>query len=241
MKKASRVNTSAFYPILFEKRFYFGASPSLSHIFPKIAPFSVIFFPFLQIYLGLFQIILLFSSSAVCYCSWNIAFFFSHFVIVFIDGFRELLTIVGCLWIWWFLCVFQRDCRCPKMMPNSSSSNKLVKIDISSDTVCPWCFIGKKNLDKAIASSQDQYNFEVLVLFSLLRLSLSLSVVPKCLWHMPSQLNVEFDLQIKWHPYQLDPAAPKGVNKREYYRRKFGSRSEGMEARMSEVFCFLGL
>lgn len=39
---------------------------------------------------------------------------------------------------------------------------KLIQIDISSDTVCPWCFVGKKNLDKAISASQDQYHFEVL-------------------------------------------------------------------------------
>lgn len=38
---------------------------------------------------------------------------------------------------------------------------KLIQIDISSDTVCPWCFVGKKNLDKAISVSQDQYDFEV--------------------------------------------------------------------------------
>lgn len=44
---------------------------------------------------------------------------------------------------------------------SSHSGKKLVRIDISSDTVCPFCFVGKKNLDKAIASSKDKYNFEV--------------------------------------------------------------------------------
>lgn len=44
---------------------------------------------------------------------------------------------------------------------SAHSEKKLVRIDISSDTVCPWCFVGKKNLDKAIASSKDKYNFEV--------------------------------------------------------------------------------
>lgn len=44
---------------------------------------------------------------------------------------------------------------------SSHSEKKVVRIDISSDTVCPWCFVGKKNLDKAIASSKDKYNFEV--------------------------------------------------------------------------------
>lgn len=42
-----------------------------------------------------------------------------------------------------------------------NSGKKLIRIDISSDTVCPWCFVGKKNLDRAIASSQNQYEFEV--------------------------------------------------------------------------------
>ncbi|KAL0424522.1 UNVERIFIED_CONTAM: hypothetical protein Sradi_0987000 [Sesamum radiatum] len=43
---------------------------------------------------------------------------------------------------------------------SSSNGKKLIQIDISSDTVCPWCFVGKKNLDKAIASSNDKYAFE---------------------------------------------------------------------------------
>ena len=43
----------------------------------------------------------------------------------------------------------------------NNTKKKLIKIDISSDTVCPWCFVGKKNLDKAIAASKDHYDFEV--------------------------------------------------------------------------------
>ncbi|KAB1211423.1 hypothetical protein CJ030_MR6G021387 [Morella rubra] len=89
----------------------------------------------------------------------------------------------------------------------NSSEKKLIKIDVSSDTECPWCFVGKRNLDKALAVSKDQYNFEV-----------------------------------RWHPFQLNPSAPKeGINKREYYRKKFGSQSESMEARMSQVFRSDGL
>ncbi|KAK7810052.1 uncharacterized protein CFP56_014350, partial [Quercus suber] len=66
----------------------------------------------------------------------------------------------------------------------NNTQKKLIKIDISSDTVCPWCFVGKKNLDKAIAASKDHYDFE-----------------------------------IRWHPFQLNPSAPKeGINKKEYYR-----------------------
>jgi hypothetical protein len=65
--------------------------------------------------------------------------------------------------------MFQKPCRYKGIMSQSVGNNtekKLIKIDISSDTVCPWCFVGKKNLDKAIAAaSKDQYSFEVLSLF----------------------------------------------------------------------------
>ncbi|MED6207218.1 hypothetical protein PIB30_033813 [Stylosanthes scabra] len=90
---------------------------------------------------------------------------------------------------------------------SSNAEKKVVRVDISSDTVCPWCFVGKKNLDKAIAASNEKYNFE-----------------------------------LRWHPFQLDSNAPKeGTDKKEYYIRKFGSRSEQMAARMSEVFRNVGL
>lgn len=41
-----------------------------------------------------------------------------------------------------------------------SAGKKLITIDVSSDSICPWCFVGKKNLDKAVALSKDQYDFE---------------------------------------------------------------------------------
>ncbi|KAF3444918.1 hypothetical protein FNV43_RR14611 [Rhamnella rubrinervis] len=89
----------------------------------------------------------------------------------------------------------------------TGAAKKLIRIDVCSDTVCPWCFVGKKYLDKAIAASKDQYDFE-----------------------------------IRWHPYQLGPDAPKqGVDKRDFFRRKFGAQSERMAARMSEVFRSLDL
>lgn len=84
---------------------------------------------------------------------------------------------------------------------------KVVRVDIYSDTVCPWCFVGKRNLDKAISLSDNKFNFE-----------------------------------IRWHPFFLNPAAPtEGVNKREYYVQKFGSRCEQIIARMTEVFRGHGL
>ena len=40
-------------------------------------------------------------------------------------------------------------------MPNKSSDTKPVRIDIVSDVVCPWCFIGKRRLEKAIELKPD--------------------------------------------------------------------------------------
>jgi predicted DsbA family dithiol-disulfide isomerase len=39
-----------------------------------------------------------------------------------------------------------------------------IKIDIVSDVVCPWCYIGKRRIEKAIDQLKDTYEFEVLYL-----------------------------------------------------------------------------
>ncbi|XP_021724120.1 uncharacterized protein LOC110691490 [Chenopodium quinoa] len=89
----------------------------------------------------------------------------------------------------------------------NASAKKLISVDISLGTVCPWCFVGKRNLDKAISVSKDQFDFE-----------------------------------IRWHPFFLNPSATKeGVNKRDFYRQKFGARSEQIIVRMTDVFRGLGL
>ncbi|ELR11391.1 DSBAlike thioredoxin domain containing protein [Acanthamoeba castellanii str. Neff] len=36
-----------------------------------------------------------------------------------------------------------------------------VSIKVISDVICPWCFIGKRRLEQAIARHSDQYEFEV--------------------------------------------------------------------------------
>lgn len=71
----------------------------------------------------------------------------------------------------------------------------IMKIDIISDTICPWCFVGKRRLEAALAKRPD------------------------------------LDVDIVWHPYQLNPSTPKeGVDRKDYLREKFGSESypEGM-------------
>ena len=36
-----------------------------------------------------------------------------------------------------------------------------ITIDIVSDVACPWCYIGKKNLEKAVDQLKDQYNYKI--------------------------------------------------------------------------------
>ncbi len=36
-----------------------------------------------------------------------------------------------------------------------------IKIDIVSDVVCPWCYIGKRRLEKAMEKLSDSYDFDV--------------------------------------------------------------------------------
>ena len=34
-----------------------------------------------------------------------------------------------------------------------------LKIDVVSDVVCPWCYIGKRRLEKAVKQLKDNYTF----------------------------------------------------------------------------------
>lgn len=36
-----------------------------------------------------------------------------------------------------------------------------LKIDVVSDVVCPWCYIGKRRLEKAVTQLKDNYTFEI--------------------------------------------------------------------------------
>ncbi|MCA9158980.1 MAG: DsbA family oxidoreductase [Planctomycetales bacterium] len=68
-------------------------------------------------------------------------------------------------------------------------------IDVISDVICPWCYIGKRRLEKAIAAVDGQH-----------------------------------DVQVNWHPFQLNPTMPKeGISREEYRTRKFGSWERSLE------------
>ena len=66
-------------------------------------------------------------------------------------------------------------------------------IQITSDTICPWCYVGARKLAAGIGLYKDKH---------------------------PGNGDT---FQTKWLPFQLNPQAPtKGVNKKEYYAMRFG-------------------
>lgn len=70
-----------------------------------------------------------------------------------------------------------------------------LSVDVISDVICPWCYIGKRRLEKAITAFSDKHN-----------------------------------VQVQWHPFQLNPNMPKeGISRKEYRIRKFGSWERSLE------------
>src|SRR5690606_673430 len=41
------------------------------------------------------------------------------------------------------------------------SSKSLIEIEVVSDVVCPWCYIGKRRLQKAVATASDRFDFNI--------------------------------------------------------------------------------
>jgi predicted DsbA family dithiol-disulfide isomerase len=78
-----------------------------------------------------------------------------------------------------------------------------IRIDIVSDVVCPWCYIGKRRLEKALA-----------------------------------ELNEEFEFDIEYLPFELNPRMPAGgISQEEYLTEKFGSveRFKEVTRQVSEI------
>lgn len=92
-------------------------------------------------------------------------------------------------------------------MPTDPSL-KPVTIDVVSDVVCPWCFIGKRRLEKALA------------------------------------LKPEIPVEVRFHPYFLNPWVPReGMARNEYLTTKFGSpeRYKGIAQRVAAAAAEEGL
>jgi predicted DsbA family dithiol-disulfide isomerase len=74
------------------------------------------------------------------------------------------------------------------------NKERVIRIDVVSDVVCPWCYIGKRRLEKAIEDTQVSDNVQV--------------------------KNTE----IIYRAYQLDPSVPKqGLDFQTYMENRFGS------------------
>ena len=70
----------------------------------------------------------------------------------------------------------------------------VIRIDVVSDVVCPWCYIGKRRLEKAIEGTQSSDNVQVK------------------------------EVEIVYHPFQLDPSVPvEGLSFQTYMKNRFGS------------------
>jgi predicted DsbA family dithiol-disulfide isomerase len=74
------------------------------------------------------------------------------------------------------------------------NKERVIRIDVVSDVVCPWCYIGKRRLEKAIEGTQVSDNVQV--------------------------KNTE----IIYRAYQLDPSVPKqGLDFQTYMENRFGA------------------
>jgi predicted DsbA family dithiol-disulfide isomerase len=70
-----------------------------------------------------------------------------------------------------------------------------IKVDVVSDVVCPWCYIGKRRLEKAVDQLKDEYDFE-----------------------------------IQYHPFELNPnILAEGLDQKTYLIKKFGSEARYYE------------
>ena len=76
-------------------------------------------------------------------------------------------------------------------------SPAVLQIDVVSDVVCPWCYVGKRQLERAIALQQEDYP----------------GLTPPALRWRPFQLNPTLPLQ--------------GMPRAAYLRQKFGSADGG--------------
>jgi len=80
-------------------------------------------------------------------------------------------------------------------------------VEVTSDLICPWCFVAKRRLEKAS------------------------SILGKT-------------LEIRWHPFQLNPEMPvEGVDRRMYRSAKFGSweQSQRLDAQVSAAGAEVGI
>lgn len=81
------------------------------------------------------------------------------------------------------------------------------QITITSDTVCPWCYVGKKRLESGIAAYRRKH---------------------------PSRSTDTF--ATTWKPFYLNPSAGASLDKQTVYETKFGAeRTKAMQNMLSKI------
>jgi len=92
-----------------------------------------------------------------------------------------------------------------------------VTVEVWSDVVCPWCYIGKRKFASGLAQVEAEL----------------------------SEAGVDVDFDVTYHPYQLDPTAAPGASGPviDAYAKKFGGheRAEAIIANVSERAAEVGL
>ena len=86
-----------------------------------------------------------------------------------------------------------------KVLATGAQHTDGLVVDVTSDLICPWCFVAKRRIERAA------------------------SILGK-------------SLEMRWHPFQLNPEMPvDGLNRRLYRSAKFGSweQSQRLEAQVA--------
>lgn len=100
---------------------------------------------------------------------------------------------------------------------NPRVARPTVTVEVWSDVVCPWCYIGKRRFATGLAEVEAQLRTD----------------------------GVDVGFDVSYHPYQLDPTASPGVAGPvvEAYARKFGGteRAEAILANVTATAAEVGL
>ncbi len=83
----------------------------------------------------------------------------------------------------------------------NATATRTLTIDVVSDVVCPWCYIGKRHLEDALTQ-----------------------------WRAGSDTAKNIDVVVRWHPFQLNPDLPSaGIDRKSYLEEKFGGKARAAE------------
>jgi predicted DsbA family dithiol-disulfide isomerase len=92
-----------------------------------------------------------------------------------------------------------------------------VTVEVWSDVICPWCYIGKRRFATGLQQTREALAAD----------------------------GIEVSFDVSYHPYQLDPTASPGVSGPvvEAYAKKFGGleRAEALLASVTETAADVGL